>query len=420
MRLWIWLIVLLALLGGGGYLGYRPALQYWEARNQPKWRFLPVEKGDLKHLVNATGKVEPVQRVSIGAVVSGPVEELLVDFNSPVTKGQLLARIDPSLYQSAEQRDQAMLKTRQAEVLRAQALLSQAENEEKRAQELFAANQNFISETELDQLRFNRQARQAECTVAETAVAQALAQLQNSTTNLSYTEIRSPVDGIIVERKVDKGQTLAAQFQTPEMFVVAPEMQQRMHIYASVDEADIGYIRSAQASGQPVRFTVDAYPERIFDSGKIVQVRLSSKEEQSVITYPVIVETPNEDLSLLPGMTANLSFQIESRQAVLKLPNAALRFYPDRKWVHPDDRRVLDGVDQQKNMGESNESRLQSAEETYDANRRRMRRHVWVVDGKLLRAREVTLGISDSRFTEMLEGDMSEGEVLVIGEQPKT
>jgi HlyD family secretion protein len=379
-----------------------------------------VEKGDLKHLVNATGKVEPVQRVSIGAVVSGPVEELLVDFNSPVTKGQLLARIDPSLYQSAEQRDQAMLKTRQAEVLRAQALLSQAENEEKRAQELFAANQNFISETELDQLRFNRQARQAECTVAETAVAQALAQLQNSTTNLSYTEIRSPVDGIIVERKVDKGQTLAAQFQTPEMFVVAPEMQQRMHIYASVDEADIGYIRSAQASGQPVRFTVDAYPERIFDSGKIVQVRLSSKEEQSVITYPVIVETPNEDLSLLPGMTANLSFQIESRQAVLKLPNAALRFYPDRKWVHPDDRRVLDGVDQQKNMGESNESRLQSAEETYDANRRRMRRHVWVVDGKLLRAREVTLGISDSRFTEMLEGDMSEGEVLVIGEQPKT
>jgi HlyD family secretion protein len=420
MRLWIWLIVLLALIGGGGYLGYRPALQYWEARNQPKWRFLPVEKGDLKHLVNATGKVEPVQRVSIGAVVSGPVEELLVDFNSPVTKGQLLARIDPSLYQSAEQRDQAMLKTRQAEVLRAQALLSQAENEEKRAQELFSANQNFISETELDQLRFNRQARQAECTVAETAVAQALAQLQNSTTNLSYTEIRSPVDGIIVERKVDKGQTLAAQFQTPEMFVVAPEMQQRMHIYASVDEADIGYIRSAQTSGQPVRFTVDAYPERIFDSGKIVQVRLSSKEEQSVITYPVIVETPNEDLSLLPGMTANLSFQIESREKVLKLPNAALRFYPDRKWVHPDDRRVLDGVDQQKNMGESNESRLQSAEETYDANRRRMRRHVWVVDGKLLRAREVTLGISDSRFTEMLEGNLTEGEVLVIGEQPKT
>jgi HlyD family secretion protein len=420
MRLWIWLIVLLALLGGGGYLGYRPALQYWEARNQPKWRFLPVEKGDLKHLVNATGKVEPVQRVSIGAVVSGPVEELLVDYNSPVTKGQLLARIDPSLYQSAEQRDQALLKTRQAEVLRAQALLSQAENEEKRAQELFSANQNFISETELDQLRFNRQARQAECTVAETAVAQALAQLQNSTTNLSYTEIRSPVDGVIVERKVDKGQTLAAQFQTPEMFVVAPEMQQRMHIYASVDEADIGYIRSAQASGQPVRFTVDAYPERIFDSGKIVQVRLSSKEEQSVITYPVIVESPNEDLSLLPGMTANLSFQIESRQGVLKLPNAALRFYPDRKWVHPDDRQVLDGVDQQKNLGESNESRLQSAEETYDANRRRMRRHVWVVDGKLLRAREVTLGISDSRFTEMLEGNLGEGEVLVIGEQPKS
>ncbi|MFM8396220.1 MAG: efflux RND transporter periplasmic adaptor subunit, partial [Pirellula sp.] len=194
---------------------------------------------------------------------------------------------------------------------------------------------------------------EAELQVAQTNVEQSQAQLDNSEANLAYTEILAPCDGIIIDKKIDVGQTLAAQFQTPEMFVVAPEMDQRMHIYASVDEADIGWIRKAQETGQLVRFTVDAYPDELFDKGKIVQVRLSSKEEQNVITYPVIVETPNTDLKLLPGMTANLSFQINRKVGVLKVPNPALRFYPAREKVHPEDRVILDGFEDRKEFADS-------------------------------------------------------------------
>ncbi len=181
-------------------------------------------------------------------------------------------------------------------------------------------NENFISETEVDQLKFARLAAVADLRVAETAVEQAKANLDNSKGNLAYTEILSPVDGTVIDRKIDVGQTLAAQFQTPEMFVVAPNMEDEMHIYASVDEADIGLIRESQKAKNPVRFTVDAYPDEVFESGVIHEVRLSSKEEQNVVTYPVIVSTPNKELKLLPGMTANLSFQIDHRANILKIP----------------------------------------------------------------------------------------------------
>ena len=149
-----------------------------------------------------------------------------------------------------------------------------------------------------------------------------------SEANLDYTEIRSPVDGIVIDRKIDPGQTVAATFQTPELFIVAPDMRKEMHVFASVDEADIGLIRDAQESGQPVRFTVDAYPDDLFE-GKIFQIRKSSTTTQNVVTYPVVVSAPNPDLKLLPGMTASISFQV-ARDAtnVLRIPNAALRFYP--------------------------------------------------------------------------------------------
>jgi HlyD family secretion protein len=376
-----------------------------------------ARQGDVLRTVNATGKVEPTKRVSVGASVSGPVSELFCDFNSKVQAGKLLARIDPKLYDASVKRDQALLKTRQAELARAEALLQQATNDERRAMQLQSTNKDFISQSELDQLKFNRMARQAEVLVSKTAIDQAQAQLDNSLTNLNYTEIRSPVDGVIIDRKVDTGQTLAAQFQTPEMFVVAPEMDQRVHIYASVDEADIGLIRSAQSQNQPVRFTVDAYPDELFEEGKIVQIRLRSSEEQNVITYPVIVETPNPDLRLLPGMTANLSFQIEARSDVLCVPNAALRFYPDRKRVHPDDHPILDGQEEQQSQPPNAKS--QSASQRAETNRRRNQRHVWVEEGNFLRAKAVTTGISDNRYTELEEGDLKEDTPLVVGEKPK-
>ena len=418
MKTLIRVLIVVGILGGISAAAYGPAQKYLEERNKPRWRTQNVSKGDIAQTVNSTGKVEPIHRVSVGASVSGPISELFVDYNSKVVEGQLLARIDPRLYKSTVERDRAQLLTRQAEVARSEAQQQQAINDERRGAELKKGNRDFISEAELDQFRFVRMSRDAELLVAKANVDQAKAQLDNSLANLGYTDILSPCEGVVIEKKIDIGQTLAAQFQTPEMFVVAPEMDKRMHIYASVDEADIGMIRKAQNDGQVVRFTVDAYPEELFDQGKIVQVRLSSTEEQNVITYPVIVETPNTDLKLLPGMTANLSFQIKKREGIVRVPNAALRFYPPREKVHPDDRKIIDGVDEQKQVV-TDTAKQMSADEKAAATRSQNMRHVWIADGLFLRGKPVVTGISDNRYTELVEGDISESDDLVVGEKPK-
>lgn len=417
MKTLLKVLIVLGILGGIGYASYPPLMAYLANRNKTEWRVQTVELGDIVQAVNSTGKVEPIKRVSVGATVSGPIAELLVDFNTKVTAGQVLARIDPRLYKSGMERDMATLRTRQAEVARAEAMLQQATNDERRSGQLNKTRDGFISEAEIDQFRFARMMREAELQVAQMNVEQAQAQLDNSQANLAYTEIQAPCDGIVIDKKIDVGQTLAAQFQTPEMFVVAPEMDQRMHIYASVDEADIGWIRRAQELGQLVRFTVDAYPDELFDQGKIVQVRLSSKEEQNVITYPVIVETPNTDLKLLPGMTANLSFQIHKKEKVIKIPNPALRFYPPREKVHPEDVKILDGFEDQKQFADT--PKMVSADEKSQNSKALSKRHVWVDDGKYLRAREVKIGISDNRYTELIDGELKVGDTLVIGEKPK-
>jgi HlyD family secretion protein len=415
LRFYIKSLLVLGVLAGIGGVSYGPAKRFYEERNRPKWRTQKLQIGELVQTVNATGKVEPVKRVSVGASVSGPISELFVDFNDTVTKGQVMARIDQRLYKASVERDNAFFKTRKAEVARAEAMLQQSKNDEKRADQLRKVTEEFISDAEMDQMFYSKLMREAELEVAKTNVEQSQAQLDNSLANLNFTEIVAPCDGIVIDRKVDIGQTLAAQFQTPEMFVVAPNMEERMHIYASVDEADIGLIRRAQESGQVVRFTVDAYRDELFEKGKIVQVRLASKVEQNVVTYPVIVETPNEKLKLLPGMTASLSFQIEKKEKARKIPNAALRFYPARERVHPDDHKILDGTEEQKRQVEDSMG-MMSADEKATSNRAVSRRHVWIWDGAFLKAKAVVVGISDNRFTELIEGDVSEADELVVGE----
>lgn len=413
-------IILLVLIGIGVAI-YFPTAKWLRERNKPSYRMKTVAEGDITLNVNATGNVQPVLLVTVGAVVSGPIQELYVDFNEEVKKDQLLAKIDPRLFESVVLRDKATLQTRMAEVERAEARLQQAINAEERAKKLTDKNVSLISDTEMDEMRFSRLAAQADLSVAKTAVEQAQASLDTSEANLAYTEIRSPVDGIVIDRKIDEGQTLAAQFQAPELFIVAPDMDEKMFIFASIDEADIGLIRDAQEAKQKVTFTVDAYPGEIFEDGFIREVRLSSSEEANVVTYPVIVETPNPDLKLLPGMTASLSFQIQSKRDIVKIPNAALRFYPpNRKRVHPDDHPILDGVTLANEESTEQETENQSAEERADASQRQQDRHVWVLDGELLRARAVKVGISDSRYTQLIEGDVAPGDELVAGEKPKT
>jgi len=409
-------VVVLALVGGAGAAAWGPASAWWVARNRPRFDTLPAEHGAVVEVINSTGTVEPVQSVQVGAFVSGQIVELHADFNSEVAEGDLLATIDPRTYRAFVARDRAALAARRAELERGRARLEQARREEERSLALAERNATAISESVLDEKRFNRVALEAEIVMAEAAIEQAQANLETSETNLGYTRIVAPVSGTVVERKIELGQTIAAQFQTPELFVIAPDLRREMWIFASVDEADIGMIRRAQEAAKPVQFSVDAYPGELF-SGRIAQIRLASTTSQNVVTYPVVIATPNPSLALLPGMTAEISFEVDRRDDVVKVPNGALRFYPLRDHVRPADRPILDG----RALEADDQARgaAPSAAARADAEAERRRRHVWVVepDG-LLRAIAVVTGIGDHRSTEIVSGDVAPGARLVVGIAP--
>ncbi len=419
MKTLVKLLVIVGVLVGGVYAALPYAKAYWKARNAPKYRDTKVVRGDIVSVVNANGTIKPVLQVQIGSFVSGPIEELFVDYNDEVNEGDLLAKIDPRIYRAAVARDEASLAIRKAEVARVKAQLQQAMNDEERAMGLRAENERYISQAEIDKYKFARVALEAELTVAEAGVKQAEANLDNSEANLGYTEIRSPVSGIVIDRKIDPGQTLAAQFQTPEMFVVAPDMEKKMHVFASVDEAEIGLIGEAQRRQKKALFSVDAYPDDLFE-GEIDQIRVNPTTVQNVVTYTVVVEAPNPERKLLPGMTANISFEIERHDDVLKVPNAALRFYPKvKEHVREADRKLLEGDqtgDRAVDKADEGYTEIQrSAAQRAAANKERNRRHVWVVDGEFLRAIEIITGLSDYAYTEVVSGGVEEGIKLVTG-----
>ncbi|MGI9474506.1 MAG: efflux RND transporter periplasmic adaptor subunit [Rubripirellula sp.] len=412
MRVLVRLLILAIFLGGLGTAAHF-GRAHWEERNQPKFRTNEITEGDIIAVVNSTGEVKPVLSVSVGSFVSGPIQALHVDFNDEVSKGQLMAEIDPRIYQASVAGDKAVLAIRRGEVNRVEADLGRAIADEKRANELQKKGAGYVSQVEVDQFRYARQSLEAQRKVAEAGVAQAEAALENSQANLGYTRIVSPVDGIVIDRKIEPGQTLAAQFQTPELFVVAPDIREKMHIFASVDEADIGLIRTASKENQPVEFTVDAYPDELF-AGEIEEIRLSPVITQNVVTYPVVVSASNPDLKLMPGMTASLSFRIEQRQKCSRLPNAALRFFPQIEHVREQDKPIITGISEDE---ESDAVVDESAVEKTTAAVNKSKRYVWVFENKLLRAVEVTIGIRDSRWTEMLGGELKVGDDLVVAEK---
>ena len=342
MRTLVKVLIVLAILGTLGYFGGTQGQKWLAERNKPKFRTAKLETGDLRLTVSATGEVNPVLKVKIGSFVSGPITELHVDYNSEVKKDQLLAVIDPSLYMAALYRDEASLTTREAEVNRVKAELQRAKNDEQRSISLKAENEDFISQTEMDQYHFARMGLEAQLKVAEAGVKQAEATLQTSKANVGYTRILSPVDGVVIDRMIDPGQTLAASFAAPELFVIAPGMREKMFIEASVDEADMGLIKQAQKTGQPVVFSVAAYPGEVFRNGVIEQIRQSPKVTQSVVTYPVVVASENPDLKLLPGMTATITFQVSELKNILKIPNTALRFPVEKQHVRESDQLLLE------------------------------------------------------------------------------
>jgi len=473
MKILLRILLALGILVVLGVPGYLMGMQYWKAITKVKWRTADVTSGRLVSVVNSTGSVKPKMQVTVGSFVSGPLlpeptkdEEIaaasdeedienadgqesgsedyinwgellpgddridpreftrrgvrLPDFNDEVKKDDVLAKIDPLLYKANVDQSAGALLNRIADVKRAKALLQQAINDERRALDLRAEDETFIAQAEMDRFKFSRMSLEAQLRVSETAISQAQAALKNSLVNLGYTVIRSPVSGIIINRKIEPGQTLASQFQTPELFVIGVDMRTEMQIHASVDEADMGRIKSAQEKQLPVSFTVDAYPDTLFH-GAIDQIRLNSNTTQNVVTYPVVVKAPNPDLKLLPGMTAAISFQVDERKDVVKIPNSALRFYPLPKQVRKEDLAILEGTQVKDDEEEAQQSETTlSAEERAELRGKRNRRHVWIEDGDLLKAVEVTVGLTDSQFTEMVSGDLKPGDKLIIGiQQPQ-
>ena len=286
----------------------------------PSYRSAPLERGDVVVTVSATGSLTALSTVDIGSQVSGQVLEVNADFNDHVLKDQVIARIDPANFQARVTQARADLASAQAGLQEAQANLRNAEADYTRKTELVA--RQLVSRSELDVSLAARDQARARVSSARASIQQRQAALANAELDLTYTEIRAPVDGVVLLRQVEPGQTVAASFQTPVLFQIAEDLK-KMQIELSVDESDVGQIRQ----GQPVEFGVDAFPGRQF-RGNVRQVRLAATNTQNVITYPVVIDVSNADLSLLPGMTANAAIEVAKKRDVWRVPNAALRFKP--------------------------------------------------------------------------------------------
>lgn len=343
----------------------------WQKRNHvpagERYRTLNVERGNLVQSVSANGTLNPVVLVSVGTQVSGTVLKLYADFNQRVSAGQVLAELDPALLAAAEQQTLANLAGSDASLKLARA------NEE-RLKQLFA--QEYISRQEMDQ---GIQVREA----AEAQVRLNKAQLSKDRTTLRYSVIRSPVSGVVVDRQIDVGQTVAASFQTPTLFKIAQDLKQ-MQIDSSVAEADVGSVRV----GQEVEFRVDAFADRTF-SGKVKQIRLNPTITSNVVTYNVVVSVANPEETLLPGMTAYLSVVTQSKSNVLMVPNAALRFRP----AATGDKRTDSDVSK---------------------SRKRSGPQVWVLRAEDISPLELQTGITNGRHTEITGGLLAEGEAVVV------
>ena len=360
-----------ALVAGIAYAGWT----YWRsASTKPldqRYRLEEVASGDVTQTVTANGTLNPVVLVNVGTQVSGTVKKLHADFNSRVKAGQILLELDPNTFQAAVEQSAGNLAS-------ADATLKLALANEQRSKELFGLE--YVSKQDLDQAIQAREAAQAQIQTAR-------GQLSRDRANLAYSIIRSPVSGVVVSRQVDLGQTVAASFQTPTLFQIAQDLSQ-MQIDSSVAEADIGKIKV----GQPARFTVDAFQGRRFE-GKVKQIRLNPITQQNVVTYDVVVSVINTDLSLMPGMTAYVSFVIDERSNVLLLPNAALRFKPTG--------------------GAERAAKPQAVSGQPERRARPAGPVVYVIRDNRLVAVPVQIGISDGKFTEVLDG-LSAGDRVVV------
>nr|HPK54738.1 efflux RND transporter periplasmic adaptor subunit [Smithellaceae bacterium] len=360
MKKFILAVIVIIVLGTGLYFFLQTN------KNEPKYITEKITRGDIKATVSATGTVNAVTTVQVGTQVSGTIKELFADYNSLVKKGQLLAQIDPAVFEAQVGQARANLMSAKANLEKAQVTLRDAETTYARNKTLYA--KNFIAKSDLDTAETNYLSARAQIKIAEAQIQQNQAALDSASINLKYSKILSPVNGTVISRNVDIGQTVAASFQTPTLFTIAQDLT-KMQIDTSVDEADIGKVNA----GQDVTFTVDAYPESIF-RGKVSVVRNAPITISNVVTYDAVITVDNADLKLKPGMTANVSIETATARGVLKIANAALRFKPAAA-----DKSAVTGPASKKPRGSA----------------------VWILKNKKPQHVKVATGISDGTYTEI-------------------
>jgi len=423
-KTFLYIIIAVAILGTAGYF------LLWNSTSKDiKYRTEDISRGSIVVQVRATGTINPVQTVQVGSQVSGIIEKIYVDFNSEVKQGQIIARIDSTFLNASVKEAQANLERNQAQV-------NEAKRTFARTQELF--KKNLVSQADLDAATTTHESAQAQ-------LKQTQAALDRAMVNLRYAVIRAPIDGVVISRDVDVGQTVAASLQTPKLFSIANDLRQ-MRVEASVDEADIGQIKA----GESVTFTVDAYPEQQF-RGSVSQVRIAPVTVQNVVTYTVIIDVPNPDLKLRPGMTATVSILIDRRDNVLRVPTLALRFQPPAEVLEKMKDQKTDTSarrDQPDQRMQSQEGRRQRGGEMRDSSQQRQgmergqrqwngqrqsngqgqwggEKHqrqeskivrVWILDEKnTLKQLSVSIGLNDNRYSEIVGGDLKENDNVIIG-----
>lgn len=340
-------------------------------KNRITYETTPLERCTITQVVEASGTINPVNTVSVGSVVSGLIESIYVDYNSQVKKGQLLAQIDPRNFQASVEQNTAQVQNAEANMAKIQAVTEMSRKTYVRYKNLY--KKNFIAKSELDQAESDYLSNKAQIASAAAQISQARANLATAKTNLGYTKIIAPVDGTIIARKIDIGQSVAASFQAPELFTIAQDLT-KMQIEVSVSEADIGKV----AVGQEVTYTLDGYQDSIF-KGKVTQVRISPTTVSNVVTYTVIVEVDNEDLKLIPGMTANVSIITHKSENVLCAPSIALKYNPN-----------TDGT-RYKNQG------------------------IWILSDKKQKRVNIETGASDDTNIEIKSKELHEGDKIITG-----
>ncbi|TAK90741.1 MAG: efflux RND transporter periplasmic adaptor subunit [Burkholderiaceae bacterium] len=341
-----------------------------------QYRSATIEQGNLAAVVSASGTLNPVVSVSVGSQVSGQLKEVLVDFNTPVKQGQVIARIDPETLEYKKRQAEASVYAARTAVLREQVNLTEALRDYHQRQSLF--EKNFVSAADRDKAKATADAQQAVVESAKAQLAVTEAQLAQARVDLAHTVISAPVDGVVIKKNIEPGQTVAASLQAPELFFIAKDLRD-MQVEASIDEADVGRVQE----GQSATFTVDAFPGRSYE-GRVRQVRKAALSVQNVVTYIVVIAARNEELKLLPGMTANVRITTDQRENVLKVPNAALRFRLAAKNV-------------------------EAAPRMRDRAAAQSRGRLTVLENGKPREIAVQLGISDGSMTEI------QGEGLVAG-----